>query len=157
VGAEGKMSQVRREEIRKVAAMVKRLKKNTEENTADPGQECTVVVGSEEATGNGWSVQQQDTVAAYALARGMEPREVLQALVSSMEKSLHKKWSLVLEGGPSYQKGNKSTGQPISQGKKFPRRTSVSHGTKGREQDLFRRLGGRRNQRRTSRRRTEDG
>ncbi len=45
VGAEGKMSQVRREEIRKVAAMVKRLKKNTEENTADPGQECTVVVG----------------------------------------------------------------------------------------------------------------
>ncbi len=38
----------------------------------------------------GWDAQQQATVAAYAHSRGMQPREVLQALVNSMEKTLHK-------------------------------------------------------------------
>jgi hypothetical protein len=38
----------------------------------------------------GWDAQQQATVAAYAQSRGMQPQEVLQALVNSMEKTLRK-------------------------------------------------------------------
>jgi hypothetical protein len=42
------------------------------------------------ASGDGWDAQQQATVSAYAQSRGMQPREVLQALVNSMEKTLRK-------------------------------------------------------------------
>ncbi len=42
------------------------------------------------ASGDGWDAQQQATVTAYAQSRGMQPREVLQALVNSMEKTLRK-------------------------------------------------------------------
>jgi hypothetical protein len=40
--------------------------------------------------GDGWDAQQQATVTAYAQSRGMQSREVLQALVNSMEKTLRK-------------------------------------------------------------------
>jgi hypothetical protein len=39
---------------------------------------------------DGWDAQQQATVTAYAQSRGMQSREVLQALVNSMEKTLRK-------------------------------------------------------------------
>jgi hypothetical protein len=42
------------------------------------------------ASGDGWDAQQQAMVTAYAQSRGMQPREVLQALVNSMEKTLRK-------------------------------------------------------------------
>jgi hypothetical protein len=42
------------------------------------------------ASRDGWDAQQQATVTAYAQSRGMQPREVLQALVNSMEKTLRK-------------------------------------------------------------------
>jgi hypothetical protein len=54
----------KRRQARKVATMVKWLKKNPEES--------------------GWDAQQQATLAAYAQSRGMRPQEVLQALVNSM-------------------------------------------------------------------------
>ena len=40
--------------------------------------------------GDDWDAQQQATGTAYAQSRGMQPREVLQALVNSMEKTLRK-------------------------------------------------------------------
>jgi hypothetical protein len=66
--------------------MVKRLRKNIEE----PARECRAEAESSQDASEGWRVQQQETVAAYAPARGMEPKEVLQALVNSMEKTLRK-------------------------------------------------------------------
>ncbi len=62
--------------------MVKRLKKNPEDVEQRPLASL--------APGDGWDAQQQATVAAYAQSRGMQPREVLQALVNSMEKTLRK-------------------------------------------------------------------
>ncbi len=73
--------------MRKVATMVKRLKKNPE----DAGL----------ASEGGWDAQQQATVAAYAQSRGMQPREVLQALVNSMEKTLRKERGESLAGQTS--------------------------------------------------------
>jgi hypothetical protein len=49
--------------------------------------------------GGGWDAQQQATVTAYAQSWGMQPREVLQALVNSMEKTLRKE----KEGNPAGQ------------------------------------------------------
>ncbi len=71
--------------MRKVATMVKRLKKNPED-VEQPMADAGAGLASE----GGWDAQQQATVAAYAQSRGMQPREVLQALVNSMEKTLRK-------------------------------------------------------------------
>jgi hypothetical protein len=76
----------KRRQARKVATMVKRLKKNPEDVEQQPLAEA----GASLATENGWDAQQQATVAAYAQSRGMQPREVLQALVNSMEETLRK-------------------------------------------------------------------
>ena len=76
----------KRRQARKVATMVKRLKKNPEDVEQQPLAEA----GAGLAPGDGWDAQQQATVAAYAQSRGMQPREVLQALVNSMEKTLRK-------------------------------------------------------------------
>ncbi len=67
--------------------MVKRFKKNPEDLEQQPLAEA----GANLTLEGGWDAQQQATVAAYAQSRGMQPREVLQALVSSMEKTLRKK------------------------------------------------------------------
>jgi hypothetical protein len=77
-------SLTKRRQVRKVATMVKRLKKSTEDS--EPQHKAEAESGR--AAEGGWDAQQQETVAAYARARGMEPREVLQALVNSMEKTL---------------------------------------------------------------------
>jgi hypothetical protein len=53
------------------------------------------------ASEGGWDAQQQATVAAYAHSRGMQPREVLQALVNSMEKTLRKEKGENLAGQTS--------------------------------------------------------
>ncbi len=66
--------------------MVKRLKKNQEDGESQPPTEA----GADLVSGDGWEAQQQATVTAYAQSRGMQPREVLQALVNSMEKTLRK-------------------------------------------------------------------
>jgi hypothetical protein len=76
----------KRRQVRKVATMVKRLKKNPEDLEQQPKAEAEDGLASE----GGWDAQQQATVAAYAHSRGMQPREVLQALVNSMEKTLRK-------------------------------------------------------------------
>jgi len=90
-----KPSMTKRRQARKVATMVKRLKKNPEEGEPQPPIE-----GEAELTSrDGWDAQQQATVTAYAQSRGMQPREVLQALVNSMEKTLRK------------EKGGNPTGQ----------------------------------------------
>ena len=81
--------------MRKVATMVKRLKKSPEDGESQTPTEGEVVFPA----GDGWDAQQQPTVTAYAQSRGMQPREVLQALVNSMEKTLRK------------EKGGNPTGQ----------------------------------------------
>ncbi len=81
-----KPSMTKRRQARKVATMVKRLKKNPEDRESQPPTEA----GADLASGDGWDAQQQATVTAYAQSRGMQPREVLQALVNSMEKTLRK-------------------------------------------------------------------
>jgi hypothetical protein len=78
-----------------VATMVKRLKKNPEDGESQPPIEGEADLTS----GDGWDAQQQATVTAYAQSRGMQPREVLQALVNSMEKTLRKE----KEGNPAGQ------------------------------------------------------
>ncbi len=85
-GEPKKSSMTKRRQVRKVATMVKRLKKNPEDLEQQPKAEAEV----SQASGGGWDAQQQATVAAYAHSRGMQPQEVLQALVSSMEKTLRK-------------------------------------------------------------------
>ncbi len=85
-GESKKPSMTKRRQARKVATMVKRLKKNPEDMEQQPPAETGVSL----APGDGWDAQQQATVAAYAQSRGMQPREVLQALVNSMEKTLRK-------------------------------------------------------------------
>ncbi len=84
--ADKKASLTKRRQVRRVATMVKRLKKNPE----DPEQQHKAEAEAGQTSGEGWDAQQQATVAAYARARGMQPQEVLQALVSSMEKTLRK-------------------------------------------------------------------
>jgi hypothetical protein len=84
--ASGEASQTKRRQVRKVATMVKRLKRSREE----PGQQCKAEAEQGQAADGGWDARQQETVEAYARARGMEPREVLQALVNSMEKTPRK-------------------------------------------------------------------
>ena len=69
-----------------MVTMVKRLKKNPEDRESQPPMEGEADL----ASGDGWDAQQQATVTAYAQSRGMQPREVLQALVNSMEKTLRK-------------------------------------------------------------------
>ncbi len=76
----------KRRQARKVATMVKRLKKNPEDGESQPPTEGEAM----SAARDGWDAQQQATVTAYAQSRGMQPREVLQALVNSMEKTLRK-------------------------------------------------------------------
>jgi hypothetical protein len=77
--------------------MVKRLKKNPE----DVEQQLLAEAGADPASEGGWDGQQQATVTAYAQSRGMQPREVLQALVNSMEKTLHKEKGENLAGQTS--------------------------------------------------------
>ncbi len=83
--------------MRKVATMVKRLKKNPKDLEQQPMAEAEAGLASE----GGWDAQQQATVAAYAHSRGMQPREVLQALVNSMEKTLRKEKGENLAGQTS--------------------------------------------------------
>ncbi len=85
-GEPKKPGMTKRRQVRKVATMVKRLKKNPE----DSEQQLTAEAGAGLASEGGWDAQQQATVASYAHSRGMQPREVLQALVNSMEKILRK-------------------------------------------------------------------
>ena len=85
-GESEKPSMTKRRQVRKVATMVKRLKKNPEDGELQTPTEGEVVL----TAGDGWDAQQQATVTAYAQSRGMQPREVLQALVNSMEKTLRK-------------------------------------------------------------------
>jgi hypothetical protein len=92
-----KSSMTKRRQVRKVATMVKRLKKNPEDLEQQPRAEAEAGLASEE----GWDAQQQATVAAYAHSRGMQPREVLQALVNSMEKTLRKEKGENLAGQTS--------------------------------------------------------
>ncbi len=83
--------------MRKVATMVKRLKKNPEDLEQQPMAEAEAGLVSE----GEWDAQQQAIVAAYAHSRGMRPREVLQALVNSMEKTLRKEKGENLAGQTS--------------------------------------------------------
>jgi hypothetical protein len=87
---ESRLVKAKRREVRKVATIVKRLKKNMDEPTASFMNEPKGDSEDAEAASSAWSAQQQETIPAYARARGMEPRKVLQALVTSMEKSLRR-------------------------------------------------------------------
>jgi hypothetical protein len=59
-------------------------------NPEDVEQQSLAEAGASLTPEGGWDAQQQATVAACAQSRGMQPREVLQALVNSMEKTLRK-------------------------------------------------------------------
>jgi len=119
-----KPSMTKRRQVRKVATMVKRLKKNPEDGELQTPTEGEVVL----AAGDGWDAQQQATVTAYAQSRGMQPREVLQALVNSMEKTLRKE----KEGNPASQippSGMKRKGEAAGKNE-----TGPSPGRGGRDQ-----------------------
>ena len=78
--------------------------------------------------GDGWDAQQQATVTAYAQSREMQPREVLQALVNSMEKTLRKE----KEGNPASQVppfSTKQTGEAVGKIEAGP-----NPGRRGRDQ-----------------------
>ena len=64
-------------------------------------QQPLAEAGASLASEGAWDTQQQATVAAYAQSRGMQPREVLQALVNSMEKTLRKEKGENLAGQTS--------------------------------------------------------
>jgi hypothetical protein len=96
-GESKKPGMTKRRQVRKVATMVKRLKKNPEDVEQQPMAEAGASLASE----GGWDAQQQATVAAYAQSRGMQPREVWQALVNSMEKTLRKEKGENLAGQAS--------------------------------------------------------
>jgi hypothetical protein len=96
-GEPKKPGMTKRRQVRKVATMVKRFKKNPE----DVEQQPMAKAGASLASGGGWDAQQQATVAVYAQSRGMQPREVLQALVNSMEKTLRKEKGENLAGQAS--------------------------------------------------------
>ncbi len=103
-------SLTKRRQVRRVATTVKRPKRSTE----DPEQQHKAEAEAGQTTGGGWDTRQQVTIAAYARARGMEPREVLQALVSSMEKTLRKERSEGLTG----QAPSPKASQPSASGSK---------------------------------------
>jgi hypothetical protein len=142
----------KRRQARKVATMVKRLKKNPEDGESQPPTEGEVVL----AAGDGWDAQQQATVTAYAQSRGMQPREVLQALVNSMEKTLRKEKG----GNPASQIPPSSVKQKGRQRVKLKldpapeegegtrekrnRMATVSHATGTKDEMYLRRPGGRR-------------
>jgi len=88
-----KTSLTKRRQARRVATMVKRLRKNPEESEQQPKAEAE----AGQTSGGGWDAQQKATVAAYAHSRGMQP-QVLQALVNSMENTLRKEKSGSLAG-----------------------------------------------------------
>jgi hypothetical protein len=104
--------------------MVKRLKKNPEDGESQPPTKGEADL----ASGNGWDVQQQATVTAYAQSRGMQPREVLQALVNSMEKTLRKEKgdTLISQVLPS---GSKQKGEVAGKVE-----TGTNPGRRGRDQ-----------------------
>ncbi len=85
-------SLTKRRQIRKVATTVKRLKRSTE----DSEQQHKAEAGPGHTAEEGWDARQGETIAAYARARGMEPQEVLQALVNSIEKTLRKEIIIIL-------------------------------------------------------------
>jgi hypothetical protein len=92
-----KPGMTKRRQARKVATMVKRLKKNPE----DVEQQSLAEAGASLTPEGGWDAQQQAKVAAYTQSRGMQPQEVLQALVNSMEKTLRKEKGENLAGQTS--------------------------------------------------------
>ncbi len=109
-GEPKKSSMTKRRQARKVATMVKRLKKNPEDLEQQPKAEAE----AGQAPGGGWDAQQQATIAAYTHSRGMQPQEVLQALVNSIEKTLRKEKGENLAGqtpslsaGPREETANK--------------------------------------------------
>jgi len=119
-----KPSMTKRRQVRKVATMVKRLKKSPEDGELPTPTEGEVVL----TAGDGWDAQQQATVTAYAQSRGMQPREVLQALVNSMEKTLRRE----REGNPASQiplSGMKQKGEAAGKNE-----TGPSPGRGGRDQ-----------------------
>jgi hypothetical protein len=96
-GEPRKTSLTKRQQARRLATMVKRLRKNPEESEQQPKAEAE----AGQMSGRGWDAQQQATIAAYAHSRGMQPQEMLQALVNSMEKTLRKEKSGSLAGQTS--------------------------------------------------------
>jgi hypothetical protein len=79
----------KRRQARKVATMVKRLKKNPEDGESQPPIEGEADL----ASGDGWDAQQQATVTAYAQSRGMQPRATSGGAASPCqlnEKTLRK-------------------------------------------------------------------
>jgi hypothetical protein len=96
-GESKKVGMTKRRQVQNVARMVKWLKKNLEDVEQQPMAEAGASLASE----GGWDAQQQATVAACAQSRGMQPREVLQALVNSMEKTLRKERGENLAGQTS--------------------------------------------------------
>jgi hypothetical protein len=109
--ASNEASLTKRRQVRKVATMVKRLKRSTE----DSEQQHRAEAEAGQAAEGEWNARQQETVAAYARVRGMEPREVLQALMNSMEKTLRKERSDNLTGqapSPKASQLSKSGGKP---------------------------------------------
>ena len=112
-GEAKKSSVTKRRQVRKVATMVKRLKKSPEDGELQTPTGGEVVFPA----GDGWDAQQQATVTAYAQSRGMQPREVLQALVNSMEKTLRKE----KESNPASQiphSGVKQKGEAVGKNEK---------------------------------------
>jgi hypothetical protein len=122
-------SLTKRRQVRKVATMVKRLKRSTE----DPEQLHKAETEADQIAGEGWDTRQQVTVAAYARARGMEPQEVLQALVSSMEKTLRQERSEGLTG----QAPSPKASQPSESGSKPKVKPRPESGKRGlRDKDI---------------------
>jgi hypothetical protein len=94
----------KRKEARKVATVIKRVRKDkgsfsnenrseleiSSESTANELSRERIPANEPKGTCSPWNTQQQETVSAYARARGMEPEEVLLVLVTLMEKSLCK-------------------------------------------------------------------
>ncbi len=123
-GEPKKPSMTKRRQARKVATMVKRLKKNPEDGESQPPIEGEADL----ASGDDWDARQQATVMACAQSRGMQPREVLQALVNSMEKTLRKE----KEGNPACQAPPSSAKQKGETAGKVE--TGPSPGRGGRDQ-----------------------
>jgi hypothetical protein len=86
-GEPKKPGMTKRRHERKVATMVKRLKKNPEDAEQQPVAEAEDGLASE----GGWDAQQQATVAAYAHSRGMQPHEVLKPLSTRWRKPCAKR------------------------------------------------------------------
>jgi hypothetical protein len=69
VEANGEVSQTKRRQVRKVATMVKRLKRSTEE----PMRQYKAEAEQGQAADGGWDARQQETIAAYAVHGGWNP------------------------------------------------------------------------------------